>query len=86
MHTVETLGLGLDLATRLGYQIREENLGGNGGGGCVLKGKKILFLDLALDPADRLELVIDTLRRDGDALQMPMPHQLREMLVVRKSA
>ena len=56
MHTVEMLEHGLDLAARLGYQIRQEYLGGNGGGGCVLKGKKIFFLDLALDPAEQLDL------------------------------
>ncbi len=53
-----------NLASRLGYQIRQEYLSGNGGGGCVLKGKKIFFLDLALDPAEQLDLVIDTLAHD----------------------
>ena len=86
MHTVEMLENGLDLAARLGYQIRQEYLGGNGGGGCLLRGKKIFFLDLALDPAEQLDLVIETLRHDPDALQLPMPHQLRDMLAVRKSA
>ncbi|MGA2799582.1 MAG: hypothetical protein ABSE63_18525 [Thermoguttaceae bacterium] len=86
MHTVEMLGHGLDLAARLGYQIREEYLSGNGCGGCELKGKKIFFLDLALDPAEQLDSVIDTLRHDSDALKLLMPHQLRELLAVRKSA
>jgi hypothetical protein len=86
MHTVEMLGHGLDLASRLGYQIREECLSGNGGGGCELKGKKIFFLDLSLDPAEQLDSVVETLRRDGNALNLLMPHQLRELLAVRKSA
>ncbi|MGD0654023.1 MAG: hypothetical protein ABSA16_06740 [Thermoguttaceae bacterium] len=86
MHTVEILEHGLDLASRLGYQIRQEYLGGNGGGGCVLKGRKIFFLDLALDPAEQLDQVIETLRHDADALKLLMPHQLRELLAVRKSA
>jgi hypothetical protein len=86
MHTVEMLGHGLDLATRLGYQIREEYLSGNGGGGCELHGKKIFFLDLALDPAEQLDSVIDTLSQDGNALKLLMPHQLRELMAVRKSA
>ncbi len=85
MHTVEMLGHGLDLAARLGYQIRQEYLSGNRGGGCELKGKKIFFLDLALDPAEQLDSVIDTLRHDADAQQLPMPHQLRELLAVRKN-
>jgi hypothetical protein len=86
MHTVEILEHGLDLVTRLGFQIRQEFLNGNGGGGCVLKGKKIFFLDLALDPAEQLDSVVETLRHDADALQLPMAHQLRELLAVRKSA
>jgi hypothetical protein len=86
MHTVELLGHGLDLAARLGYQIRQEYLSGNGGGGCVLKGKKIFFLDLALDPAEQLDEVVETLCHDPDAQQLPMPHQLRDLLAVRKSA
>jgi hypothetical protein len=86
MHTVELLAHGLDLASRLGYQIRQEYLGGNAGGGCILKGRKIFFLDLALDPSEQLDILIDTLRRDPDAQKLPMPHQLRELLAVRKSA
>lgn len=86
MHTVELLEHGLNLAARLGYQIRQEFLGGNGGGGCVLRGKKIFFLDLALDPAEQLDQVIETLLHDPGALQLPMPHQLSELLAVRKSA
>ena len=86
MHTVELLGHSLDLATRLGYQIRQEYLGGHGGGGCMLKGNKIFFLDLALGPADQLDSVLDTLRHDNDAQTLPMPSQLSELLAVRKSA
>ncbi len=86
MHTVELLEHGLNLATRLGYQIRQEFLGGNSGGSCVLRGKKIFFLDLALDPQEQLDQVVDTLNRDPAALEFPMPHQLRELLALRKSA
>jgi hypothetical protein len=86
MHTVEILEHGLDLASRLGYQIRQEYLGGNGGGGCLLRGKKIFFLDLALDPGEQLDQLIDTLRHDPDSIGLPMPNQLRDMLALQKSA
>jgi hypothetical protein len=86
MHTVEILGLCLDLAKRLGYDIREEWLGGNGGGGCVLRGRKILFLDLTFGPAEQLDLVVETLRRDTEAPQLPMPQAVRDLLAVRKIA
>lgn len=85
MHTVEILGHCLDLARRLGYEVREDWLGG-GGGGCILRGKRILFLDLALGPADQLDQVLDTLRHDTEAPQLPMPDAVRELIAVRKSA
>jgi len=86
MHTVELLEQGLDLIGRLGYQIREELLGGRGGGGCELRGRKVFFLDLALGPEDQLDQVLETLRHDPDAMQLPMAHGLRELLQIRKSA
>lgn len=86
MHTVELLSQALDLAGRLGYSIRQEWLNGNSGGGCVLNGRKLLFLDLALGPADQLDQVIDALRHDPDAVALPMPAELRELLLVRRSA
>jgi len=86
MHTVAILEQALDLATRLGYGIRQEWLGGSGGGGCELNGRKIFFLDLALDPGEQLEQLLDTLRHDPGAANLPMPHELRDLLQVRKIA
>ena len=86
MNTVELLDAALDLAGRANYQVRQEWLGGNGGGGCMLKGRRILFIDLALGPMEQLEHVLDALRHDAEAAQLPMPHGLRELLAVRKSA
>lgn len=86
MHTVELLREATGLAKRLGYQVRQEWLGGVMGGGCELAGRKILFIDLALGPADQFQQVLDTLRREPEALSLPMDHALRELLVVRRSA
>jgi hypothetical protein len=86
MHTVELLAEALNLAGRLGYEVRQEWLGGNGGGACELKGRKVLFLDLALGPADQFDLVLSALRREPDALRLPMAHELQDALAVRKSA
>jgi hypothetical protein len=86
MHTVEVLEQALDLAERLGYRIRQEWLGGSGGGGCELNGQKVLFLDLALGPVDQLDQVVDTLQREPGAAALSMPNQLRELLSVRSSA
>jgi hypothetical protein len=86
MHTIDLLAQGLDLAARLGYTIRQEWLAGDGGGGCELKGRKLFFLDLDLSPVEQLDQVLDTLRLEPEAAKLPMPHELRELLKVRKSA
>lgn len=86
MHTVDLLEQALDLATRLGYSIRQECLAGNGGGGCELKGRKLFFLDLGLGPLEQLDQVLETLRREPAASQCSMPRELRELLALRESA
>lgn len=86
MHTVELLEEAIALAEQVGYQVRREWLGGGGGGDCQLKGQKWLFLDLAVGPLDHLELVVQALRREPNAASLPMPHQLRNLLALRKSA
>jgi len=65
MHTVDALQAALGLAKRAGYEIRNEWLGGSGGGGCELNGRKLLFLDLAQGPHEQLEIVLSTLRQDS---------------------
>jgi hypothetical protein len=64
MHTVDALQTALRLAEQAGYQIRHDWLGGSGGGGCELKGRKLLLVDLALGPQEQLDIVLDALRRD----------------------
>ncbi len=85
MHTVEMLEQALEVAGRLGYTVRQEWLAGCGGG-CELKGKKLLFIDLDLDPAEQLDQVLDTLRREPDTSKLPMPRELGNLLKPRKSA
>jgi hypothetical protein len=86
MHTVNLLEFCLDLAKQLGYEVRQDWLNGEGGGSCVLRGRKLLFLDLALDPAEQLEQVLDALRREPQALNFSLPEPVHELLAVRKSA
>ena len=86
MHTVELLHEALDLIGRCGYTIRQEWLGGGGSGACQVKGKKWFFLDLALGPEDQLALAVDALRAEPQAAGLPMPHQLRDLLKLRRSA
>jgi len=51
-----------------------------------LKGRKLFFLDLDLEPAEQLEQIVDTLRREPATGSLPMPGGLRQMLNVRISA
>jgi len=80
MHTIELLTEATTLAERLGYQIRQEWLGGNGGGCCEVKGRKYLFLDLALGPREHLDQLLDTLRGEQRNQLGQVSRQLQEML------
>ena len=86
MHTIELLEHAVDLAGRLGYEIRYEWLDGVPGGAIELGGRKIVFLDLAMGPIEQLAQVLDALGRQPQAAELPMPFQLRDLIGVRKSA
>ena len=45
MHTVEMLERLLALAGQMGYVIRQEWLGGSGGGECQFGGRRYIFVD-----------------------------------------
>lgn len=62
MRTLELLDYLIELARRLGFEIREEWLDGTGGGACEIKGQKILFVDQSLPPADRVEQVARSIK------------------------
>ena len=85
MHTVELLEEAVALAERAGYKLRHEWLGG-GGGACEVKGQKWIFLDLASDPLDQLDHVLEALRHDPNAVALPMPQALRDLIAVRRVA
>jgi hypothetical protein len=81
MHTtVSLVAQAVTVAQRLGYEVRQEWLGGKGGGRCELRGRKLLFLDLAQGPAEQLEGLLGTLRLEPGALGVPMPHSLSVLL------
>jgi hypothetical protein len=80
MHTVEMLELAQAKAERLGYQVRHEWLGGVGGGACEVAGKKVIFVDLGMGPAEQLGLLMRALSRDAAAHTEPWPNELRRLL------
>ena len=76
MHTVELLSQAIDVARKLGYQVREDELEGAGGGHCLIGGKKLLLLDLTQTHQEQLRDVTDALRTEPDlqtlALSAPL--------------
>ena len=64
MKTVEKLDRLLDAARAQGYEIRYEYLGGTGGGRCEFHGRKWLFIDLAWNAIESLEMVQAELHKD----------------------
>ena len=85
MHTVDLLEEAVATAIRLGYKLRQDWLGG-GGGGCEIKGQKWLFLDLALSPSDQLAQVVDTLGREPRLDTASLSPTLARLLTRKKSA
>lgn len=86
MHTVELLEQAIDTASRLGYNLRHEFLGGVGGGGCEFGGSKWLFVDLALGPFDQLDQVCQALASDPSIHVVDLPDELRQHLNIRQAA
>ena len=86
MHTVELLEQALHVADQLGYSIRHEWLGGAGGGACEIRGRKWLFVDLALNAVEQLEQVVTVLQADAAVYTAELPPAMRRLLGIRKSA
>jgi len=74
---LETL---LARAEELGIEIRRVSLGGEGGGLCVIKGRQVLFLDMAADPATRYDRTVSAMARVPAVQDKFLPPELREDL------
>jgi hypothetical protein len=86
MHTVELLEQALRTAQHLGYQVRQEWLGGSGGGGCQIAGKDCIFVDLALPAIEQLDQVLETLREDPGVYTLRLAPELGAELGIRRAA
>ena len=86
MHTVELLNEALQTARQLGYDVRHDWLGGNGGGHCLVRGRKWVLLDMAQTPDEQLAVVTDALRGDDSATSIKISRELRERLKIRGAA
>ena len=86
MHKAQLLQEAVRLAGRLGYEIRQDWLGGGSGGACEIRGRKLMFIDLAVDIEEQLEQVVDGLRHDARIYAVPLSSAMQELLGVRKAA
>jgi hypothetical protein len=85
MHTVQLLNEALDAARRLGFDVRQDWLGGNGGGHCMVRGRRMLLLDVAQSPDEQLEIVAEALRCEKIA-SLKISRGLAERITGRTAA
>jgi len=85
MHTVELLEQALATARQMGFLVREEWLG-TGGGGCVLRGRRYLIVDLALNHREQLEQVLAAISEADEQTILQFPAPIRELLDQRRAA
>lgn len=70
----------LDTAEVLGVEVRHEDLGGHGGGLCALKGRRVLFVDLAADLATRYDRALSELAQIPEIDAIYVRPEIREDL------
>jgi hypothetical protein len=86
MHTVELLTEAVAAARQLGYEVRQDWLGGNGGGHCLVRGRKWLLLDVAQTADEQLEIVTDALSTEAGAKQAIKSPELAKRIAVHSAA
>jgi hypothetical protein len=86
MHTVAMLNEALDTARRLGYEVRQDWLGGDGGGHCLVRGRKWLLLDVAQSADEQLDVVAEALRGEAGADRAVRSPELAKRLHLRTAA
>ena len=70
----------LEVAENVGIEVRQAVLGGEGGGLCVLRGKKILFVDVSADLAEEIARTAEALAQLEDLEQHYLLPQVRQAL------
>ncbi len=81
MDNTYKLGGLLELACRLGLDVRCENLAGRGGGACQIQGNWVLFVDVSEDLAEQIVQVASALAHWKDQLeQQYILPEIRQLL------
>jgi hypothetical protein len=68
------------LFEQLGVEVRQERLGGSGGGLCQIRGRRVVFVDLDADAATRLDHCIAALATVPEAAAVYISPELREWM------
>jgi hypothetical protein len=80
MQTVQLLNEALDVARRVGFEVRQDWLGGNGGGHCLVRGRRLLLLDVAQSPDEQLDVVADALRGEERVATLKISRKLADRI------
>jgi hypothetical protein len=80
MHTAELLKEALEAAGRMGFEVRQDWLGGNGGGHCLVRGRKWVLLDVAQSTEEQLSVVADALRDEPGVTRFVRSPELADRL------
>ena len=74
----QQLDAALTMLARLGIEVREAHLGGQSGGLCMIRGRRVVFVDLDADAATQLERYVAALADLPELDQIYIPPALRE--------
>jgi len=70
----------LRLFEQLGVEVRQERLGGSGGGMCRIRGRRVVFVDLDADAATRIDRCVEALAAVPEAATIYIAPDLREQM------
>ncbi len=85
MDAIAQFDAAIELLARLGVDVRDEHLGGGGGGLCRLHGRRIVFVDLDADLATRLQDSIRALATLSEIDAVYVTPALRELIDRQKA-
>jgi hypothetical protein len=80
MDKVAQINMLLSVARELGIEVRRAALGGDGGGLCAFRGRRVLFVDTDADAATTLQCVVGALAEVPELESRFIRPDLRELL------
>jgi len=80
MDIEDRLDILLNAAAELGIDVRREPLGGQAGGLCTVRGRRVLFVDVSADLMTRYEKTLEALAGLPGLQDRYIPPEIREDL------